>query len=434
MTAAQAAVYVARPITSYRLLAVGAGARDVGLVAAAFALVPLFLAIPLGRAADRRGGGRLLVGGCGIQTVACVLLSQARTPLELGAATAILGVGHLGLALGVQEVIARESPPERHDEHFGLLTAGVSIGQLVGPVLGGVLLQHRGGTSLSAATARIMLVGAVIALGATVCAALAERRRPAPATAHASTTAGRGNVRAILGTSGVPAAIFASIAVLSAADVFTAYMPVLGAELGIAPAAVGVLLGLRAAASLASRVGIGAIVRAVGRVRLLTLSAVAAAAAFVGMTFTSELWLLAPLAIVAGFGLGFGQPLSMTSVVQLVPFYARGTALAVRLTGNRLGQVAAPALAGLVAGGAGTRPVFWMMSGTLAAAAVTQRPVAAHTPSIEPATYRSEHGRRDSADTPTAQLDRGEAAHVPRDDRGMEELVPTADRLGRRAR
>ena len=44
MTTAQAAVYVARPMTSYRLLGLGEGARAVGLVTAAFALLPLFLA------------------------------------------------------------------------------------------------------------------------------------------------------------------------------------------------------------------------------------------------------------------------------------------------------------------------------------------------------------------------------------------------------
>ena len=44
MTASQIAVYIARPITSYRLLGLGAGAREVGLVTAAFALLPLFLA------------------------------------------------------------------------------------------------------------------------------------------------------------------------------------------------------------------------------------------------------------------------------------------------------------------------------------------------------------------------------------------------------
>ena len=40
----QAALYLARPVTSYRALALGADARAVGLITAAFALVPLVVA------------------------------------------------------------------------------------------------------------------------------------------------------------------------------------------------------------------------------------------------------------------------------------------------------------------------------------------------------------------------------------------------------
>jgi MFS family permease len=366
---AQAAVYVARPTTSYRLLGLGAGAREVGLVAASFALVPLFLAIPLGRFSDRRGGARLLVLGCALQTAACLLLAVARTPLELGSASALLGLGHLGLALGVQEVIARESDPARHDQHFGLLAAGVSLGQLVGPLVGGFLLGDRRGSSLEDATVRAMLVAAGIAAAATVCALVADRSRNG-ATPDRVETPRRSSVRAIASTRGVPSGIFASIAVLSAADVFTAYMPVLGEQRGIGPRAVGLLLAIRAAASIASRVGIGALVRRVGRPQLIAVSAVAAAVALGCVTLTHDLVALAALSAVAGLGLGFGQPLSMTLVVQLVPEHARATALALRLTGNRLGQVATPAAAGVVAGSAGIGSVFWLLSAMLVASAV----------------------------------------------------------------
>ena len=60
----------------------------------------------------------------------------------------------------------------------------------------------------------------------------------------------------------------------------------------------------------------------------------------------------------------------MTLVVQIVPASARATALGLRLTGNRVGQVVTPAVAGLVAGGAGVTPVFWLLGGMLAASAV----------------------------------------------------------------
>src|SRR4030095_1047338 len=62
--------------------------------------------------------------------------------------------------------------------------------------------------------------------------------------------------------------------------------------------------------------------------------------------------LLGLLLRAAGSLLAIGQPLTMSMVVQAVPEGTRGTALAIRLTGNRFGQVATPAAAGRVAGAA----------------------------------------------------------------------------------
>ena len=216
-----------------------------------------------------------------------------------------------------------------------------------------------------------MLVAAGVAAAATVCASVADRSRGGGAQVAAANR--RGSVRAIASTQGVPAGIFASIAVLSAADVFTAYMPVLGEERGIGPRAVGAMLAVRAAASLLPRIGIGTLVRRVGRLRLISVSAAAAAAALAAVTLTDDVATLMLLSALAGVGLGFGQPLSMTMVVQLVPEHARSTALAVRLTGNRLGQVATPAAAGLVAGSAGAGSVFWLLSAMLLASAAAVR-------------------------------------------------------------
>ncbi|MCW3031506.1 MAG: integral rane transport protein, partial [Solirubrobacterales bacterium] len=59
-----------------------------------------------------------------------------------------------------------------------------------------------------------------------------------------------------------------------------------------------------------------------------------------------------------------------TMVVQLVPENARATALGLRLTGNRIGQAATPAAAGVFAGAAGVSSVFWLLGGILVASAV----------------------------------------------------------------
>lgn len=367
MAVAQVGVYLARPMTSYRLLGLGHGAQAVGLVAAAFAVLPLVLAIPLGRLADRPRRLPFLTVGAAAQFVGCAGLASTHSTLLLGAATAVLGLGHLALALGVQAVVARESADDRHDRDFGLLTAGVSLGQLVGPLLGGFVVGGADGAALVGASTRALVLAAAFACCATAFAAAAERL---PGPDGGEPAHDRGSVRAILRLPGVPSGLLASIAVLAAADVFTAYLPVLGEQRAIAPAAIGVVLALRAAATVLARLGIGRLVAAFGRPRLIAASTLAAAAGFAFMTFTSQLWVLALLALVVGAGLGYGQPLSMTIVVQRVPLHARATALGVRLTGNRVGQVAAPAAASVVAGNAGASSVFWLLSGVLAATAV----------------------------------------------------------------
>jgi MFS family permease len=365
--AGQAAQYLARPMTSYRLLALGAGPRQVGLVAAAFAIVPVFLAIPLGRSADRRRPGSLLLAGPLLLVVATVSLAFGSTVVELAAGSVVLGLGHLALMLGVQDVIARGTDDSRHDARFGLFTAVVSVGQLVGPLLGGALLI--GHAALGPATTRAFLAAAALSAVAVVCGLIACVLPWAAADLPAAPPAG-GTVGLIMRTPGIPAGLFAGVAVLSCVDVFTAYLPVLGERVGITPFAVGALLALRAAASIVSRLGITSIVRVFGRVRLIAISAVISAAAVVGITLTRDLAVIAALTAVAGFMLGFGQPLTMTMVVQLVPRQARATALGLRLTGNRVGQAATPAAAGAIAGRAGVASVFWLLGSMLLASAI----------------------------------------------------------------
>jgi MFS family permease len=81
---------------------------------------------------------------------------------------------------------------------------------------------------------------------------------------------------------------------------------------------------------------------------------------------------------VGGFFLGLGQPLTMTLVVQSVPTAWRSTALAVRLLGNRLGQVALPVAAGAIATVVGPGGAIWFASALLlvsgAEKAIRRRP------------------------------------------------------------
>jgi MFS family permease len=364
----QAALYLARPVTSYRALALGADARAVGLITAAFALVPLVVAVPLGRASDRWRPGYLLTGGIALGAAACVLLGLAGDLRGLALASAVLGLGHLALTLAGQSLIARQSDDARHDRDFGLYAAAASSGQLVGPALAGFALSTTGRPLEDATTLGFLVAAGLMALA--VPTSLGTDRLGS-ATRARDGVAGR-PLRAgeLIGARGVPAGMFASLAILATVDVLTAYLPVLGVQRGIAPAVVGALLSLRAATSILSRVLIPWMVGCLGRVRLLAASAAGSALLTAALPLSGDVAVLGVLLAAAGFLLGIGQPLTMSMVVHAVPERTRGTALAIRLTGNRFGQVATPAAAGLVAGAAGVSAAFWLLGGLLGLAAL----------------------------------------------------------------
>lgn len=233
----QAAMFLARPVTSYRALALGADERLIGLITASFAVVPLLVAVPLGRAADSRRPVGMLVGGVVVLVASYVLLGLAGTLGELALWSALLGLGHLALMLAAQSLIAQQSENSRHDRDFGLMAAAVSLGQLIGPALGGLVLSADTAGSLEGATTRAFLVAAglsILVLPACWGTSTGGERRGRPRPDGQPMSA-----RDIVRAPGVPAGMFASVAILAAVDIVTAYLPVIGERLGIGPAVVG---------------------------------------------------------------------------------------------------------------------------------------------------------------------------------------------------
>ncbi|MFD7664572.1 MFS transporter [Streptomyces sp. NPDC059788] len=377
---AQAAVSMARPAVSYRALALGADERAIGVITAVYALLPLLVAVPLGRRTDHGRCAPLLVVGVALIAGGCALSGVAGSLPAMAAWSGVMGLGHLCFVIGAQSIVARRSAPDERDRNFGHFTIGASLGQLVGPVAAGLVVsEHDGAMAPTSATA-LLVAGALAAFSYASLWRLEQQpargATDAPGAARDRTApAERSSVRGILRTRGVAAGIFMSLAVLSATDILTAYLPVVGEDRGIAPATVGLLLSLRAAATVACRLVMTPMIRLLGRTPLMVGSCALAGLLCAGPALPAPVWALAAMLAVLGFCLGVGQPLSMTTVVQAAPDAARSTALALRLTGNRLGQVAAPATAGALAGLAGTAAPFAMLGVLLlASAAVAARP------------------------------------------------------------
>ncbi|MFE9862204.1 MFS transporter [Streptomyces sp. NPDC005506] len=363
---AQGAVSMARPAVSYRALSLGADERAIGVITGVYALLPLFAAVPLGRRTDHGRCAPLLPLGVVLIAGGCALSGTAGSLPAMAAWSGVMGLGHLCFVIGAQSIVARQSAPAEQDRNFGHFTIGASLGQLIGPIAAGYVISERDG-ALARTSALALVVSAAVAAASFVSLWRIEHRT-AP-DARAAARVDKVPVGRILRTRGVPAGIFISLAVLSATDILTAYLPVVGEHRSITPATIGLLLSLRAAATIACRLVMTPMLRLLGRTALLTTTCLLAGLLCAGIALPVPVWALAAMLAVLGFCLGVGQPLSMTTVVQAAPAEARSTALALRLTGNRLGQVAAPASAGVIAGVAGTAAPFVMLGALLLAGA-----------------------------------------------------------------
>lgn len=360
----QAVTFLVRPTMSYRALELGVPAAWLGLVSGSFAVVPLLVALLVGRATDRRGERPALRAGALLMLAAAAGLTFGGGSLTgLVLCSAVLGLGHLLSVVGQQAWVARSTSDSGLDTAFGRYTFATSLGQAVGPVL----IAALGGGGLVPDTGRVF-AGALAGAGALVVSSLLFRARPQPGPAAAAEHGAR--MGQVLRVPGLGRAILVSLTVLAAVDLLVIYLPALGAEQGVAARAVGVLLTLRAGASMVSRLFLGSLVQRLGRMRLLLGSIVVSAVSVAVLAAPLPLWGLGVAVVAAGLGLGIGQPLTMSWISQAAPAGSRATALALRLSGNRLGQLAVPATVGLVAASAGVGGVLVTTAAALAAVAL----------------------------------------------------------------
>ncbi|MDE3723804.1 MFS transporter [Nocardiopsis sp. N85] len=366
------ALNLIRPLISYRTIAVGGDAVEVGLITAAYALLPLAIAVPLGRFTDRSARIAWIVGlGSAILAVGGLLLAGADGLVGLALAGTVVGVGHLLCMVAGQGIIARYSRPGNLDRDFGWFAAAASLGQLAGPLISGAILADASGAALLPATSTALIVAGLVAASGALPLIPLLRLRPVRRTAE-QRAAPPVPARDLLRRRRMPSALLSSLALLSAVDILTAYLPLIAESRGISPMLVGVLLSLRAGSSLLSRLTLPWMLRRWSRTSLIVTST---AVAGLSLTLVAlPLGGFAVLAVVLGVGgflLGLGQPLTMAQVTTLAPEGARGAALALRIWGNRLGQVAIPAAAAGVAGAVGAPGALLFSAAVLLAAAVT---------------------------------------------------------------
>jgi len=363
----QTITFVLRPMTSYRAIELGAPVFWLGALSACFALVPLVVAIPSGRATDRLGERPIMILGAALMGAAAATFFLLRDWLPgLAVANIVLGTGHLLSVVSEQAVVANRADDRHFDAVFGRYTFAAAVGQTAGPAL---LVIAGGGREFPDATLAFSLALAIA--GGLFLSTLAIRGRQ---RGDASTrTSPHASIGSILRLPGIPRAVIASSVTLSAVDVLTVYLPALGLQVGMSAGVVGALLAIRSGASMLSRFFVGALAVRLGRRRLLLASVLGASITMFALVFPAPAVAIAVVVGAAGFALGLAQPLAMAWLAEVSPLGMRGTAMSLRLAGNRLGQTVVPMSIGFVAAATGVAGVVAVTGAVLVAAGIAVR-------------------------------------------------------------
>jgi MFS family permease len=360
----QALILIIRITTSYRAIELDLPVVWLGIIATGFAIIPAFTALPVGRWIDRGNDAKAVWVGSALMCAACIgFWVWPQSGMHLLGYSVLLGFGHMFCMAGHQMLTVRSGGPRSREAVLGYYMVAASVGQGLGPFVVGWL----GGSAAVPPTGHLFTIGFFSAAASVLVALLIRPNRAAAKVLDASDFVPIGQ---LLKLHGFTAVMVSSVVTVTALDLLVIYLPALGAERQIDANNIGLLLTVRSVASLVSRVFYARAIFAIGRSPLTLTSMLASAAGFLVLAIPLSLPEMYVALIVLGFAMGIASTLTISGVVHLAPAEATGTALTLRMTGNRVGQIVFPALAGVLAAATGVGGILLALGFGLAASGI----------------------------------------------------------------
>lgn len=321
-----------------------------GATAFAFSItiaLSFFLARYTGLWGDRHGPRPLLVGAAG-SLAAGLLVTTVVPNLWLGYVSYGAGVG-LAISLGYVPMVSAVATwfDAKRSTATGIAVAGIGMGTVIGSPVAAALIDA---TSWRTTYVIFAIVGAALLLGAATVA------RSGPAALDPGRLPSWRSLFAMRDFRLLYVAIVCSSTGLFVPFVFIATY---AEERGAAEVWAAVLISLIGGASVAGRLGLGALADRVGAMRLFRLSfMVMAVSHLVWLGAGDRYWQLVVYAVV--LGLGYGGFIALSPVVAAERFGLTGLGgiLGTLYTAAGLGTLIGPPVAGLLRDELGYRPAI----------------------------------------------------------------------------
>jgi predicted MFS family arabinose efflux permease len=339
----------------------------IGLVIALYALCPMFLAIAIGRFADRASPRTMVVIGSALMTAALLLPSLVPGVGVLCVAAFILGFAHQVFSLPLEAIVGGIGGPEKRAFNYALITMCWSAANFLGPIMAGFSIDHIGHR-------QAYLVLAAFTLSPILILAFKPNLLPAKGAKHGTTEA-RGSVLELWRMPALRTTMIAAGIVGSAQDLFQFYMPIYGHSINLSASAIGTILGVCSLAAFVIRSILPFLVKRATEAQILGGAIFMAAFAFLLIPLFTNPFALAATAFVLGLGVGCAQPMTMSLLYVLTPANRLAEAFGLHKTLRNATHLVVPLVFGSVGAAFGFATVFLSNSALLTTGGVLMRKV-----------------------------------------------------------
>lgn len=316
------------------------------------------LTAPLwGKLADRYGRKLMLIRASLGMAVAMSLIGMATAPWQLVALRLLAGLLG-GYASGSTILVASQTPKAQTGWALGILSSGIMAGNVVGPLLGGVL------PPLIGIRHTFWLTGAVIFLAFLATTFLLKEvpqqkgaKKASAASAERTPPVNHRVVR-LMWLSGM-LLIFAS---MSIEPIITLYIGEFVQGDHAITLMAGLVMSAAALGSILSAPRLGKLADRIGHWRVLTAGLLICALLLIPQALITAAWQLVVLRFLMGMALGGLLPCITAIIRHNVPEAQVGRMLGYSTSAQYIGQVSGPLFGGFVGGAFGLRPVFFATS------------------------------------------------------------------------
>lgn len=328
-----------RPLVPLLAIEIGIGPAEIGILVAAFALLPLIFAVRVGYWMDTHRTRPIMILGTVMSVVGLFLPILLSGRIGLYGSQILTGSAFTIFILSAQKSVGGLSDhPWERERNVAIFSMGVATGGLIGPMPAGYL------SDLYNLPVAFALLGISMLPGLIFLWFFKQKSYPKHETALRSRLIGARGILQFHPFMG--RAFLISSLVLLGKDMFIAYFPLHAQNQGLSATVIGLVIGLHNGGGVLVRLFSLPLVRRLGKNRVVLGSIVVSGALFLSLPMTQDVVILTLVAFCIGLGLGIGQPLSISTTIQLSPPDRIGQVLGLRLSFNRLTQFGTPLLMG----------------------------------------------------------------------------------------